>query len=307
MLIGLHVQIHAQYGERGRLEIDQPFEQLCGSGFTGERILGVDWFSGSRHGFGQLTRLLQHAECQTPAQLTKSAPLGGDSETRTLKGPGEATWASRRAALAKLERAAFRGVAKTQNLTLLCRCWSEQTSSLLRKFQQFSGMKNRCSHLFSLVGGGRLVPYLLLSEKSGQPRRSIMTCKRVPCVLGILVVLGLAPNLCHAQTAASGAVLGTVTDPSGAVVRSAQIELINMETGAKNPATTSAQGSYAFPSVAPGTYRVTATAKGFRTTAITGLSVQVNSTSTVNVSLEVGEVTSTVEVSGAARQVEGSE
>src|ERR1035441_4026624 len=107
MLIGLHVQIHTQYGERGRLEIDQLFEQLCGSGFTGERILGVDWFSGSRHGFGQLTRLLQHAECQTGTQLTKSAPLGGDSETRTLKGPGEATWASRRAALAKLERAAF--------------------------------------------------------------------------------------------------------------------------------------------------------------------------------------------------------
>lgn len=131
-----------------------------------------------------------------------------------------------------------------------------------------------------------------------------MTCKRVLCVLGILVVLGLAPNLCHAQNAASGAVLGTVTDPSGAVVRSAQIELINMETGAKNPATTSAQGSYAFPSVAPGTYRVTATAKGFRTSAITGVSVQVNSTSTVNVSLEVGEVTSTVEVSGAAQQVE---
>ena len=131
-----------------------------------------------------------------------------------------------------------------------------------------------------------------------------MTYTRVLCVLGILVVLGLAPNPCHAQNAASGAVLGTVTDPSGAVVRSAQIELINMETGAKNPATTSAQGSYAFPSVAPGTYRVTASAKGFRTTAITGVSIEVNSTSTVNVSLEVGEVTATVEVSGAAQQVE---
>ena len=86
------------------------------SGFTGERILGVDWFSGSRHGFGQLTRLLQHAECQTGTQLTKSAPLGGDSETRTLKGPGEATWASRRAALAKLERAAFRSIGHFQQV-----------------------------------------------------------------------------------------------------------------------------------------------------------------------------------------------
>ena len=40
--------------------------------------------------------------CRGPQlQLTKSAPLGGDSETRTLKGPGEATWASRRAVLTK--------------------------------------------------------------------------------------------------------------------------------------------------------------------------------------------------------------
>src|ERR1019366_406052 len=52
--------------------------------------------------FGQLTRLLQHAECQTGTQLTKRAPLCGDSETRTLKGPGEATWASRRAVLTSL-------------------------------------------------------------------------------------------------------------------------------------------------------------------------------------------------------------
>src|ERR1035438_7494211 len=51
-----------------------------------------------------------------PAQLTKSARLGGDSETRTLKGPGEATWASRRAALAKLERAAFRSMGHFQQV-----------------------------------------------------------------------------------------------------------------------------------------------------------------------------------------------
>src|ERR1035441_3735643 len=116
MLIGLHVQIHAQYGERGRLEIDQPFEQLCGSGFTGERILGVDWFSGSRHGFGQLTRLLQHAECQTGTQLTKRAPLCGDSETRTLKGPGEATWASRRAVLTSLREPPSRSIGHFQQV-----------------------------------------------------------------------------------------------------------------------------------------------------------------------------------------------
>src|ERR1017187_10196390 len=66
-----------------------------------------------------------------PAQLTKSARLGGDSETRTLKGPGEATWASRRAALAKLERAAFRSMGHFQQVhaTALSTRSAESSSS----------------------------------------------------------------------------------------------------------------------------------------------------------------------------------
>ena len=51
-----------------------------------------------------------------PAPLTKRAPLGGDSETRTLKGPGEATWASRRAVLARLREPPSRSMGHFQQV-----------------------------------------------------------------------------------------------------------------------------------------------------------------------------------------------
>src|SRR5690348_3688611 len=81
----------------------------------------------------------------------------------------------------------------------------------------------------------------------------------------------------HAQNAATGAVLGTITDPSGAVVAAAQIELQNSETGVKTSVVSSAQGTYAFPNVAPGKYSVTTRVSGFRTTVINDIAVQVNS------------------------------
>ncbi|HKE27684.1 MAG TPA: carboxypeptidase-like regulatory domain-containing protein [Bryobacteraceae bacterium] len=117
-------------------------------------------------------------------------------------------------------------------------------------------------------------------------------------------VFGLHSNLCQAQNAATGAVLGTVTDPSGAVVGSAQIELRNAETGVKASVVSSAQGTYAFPNLAPGKYSATARVSGFRTTVINDVTVQVNSSTTVNFNMEVGEVTSTVEVTGSAAQVD---
>jgi len=114
----------------------------------------------------------------------------------------------------------------------------------------------------------------------------------------------VVPTSLPAQTAATGTVLGTVTDPSGAVVGSAQIELTNTATGLKSNATASAQGRYAFPAVTPGTYTVTARATGFRVTTVTGVNVEVNTSSTVNLKLEIGELTSTIEVTASQAQLE---
>lgn len=65
-----------------------------------------------------------------------------------------------------------------------------------------------------------------------------MTHTHARVTITVVAVLGLVPNPCRAQTAASGAVLGAVTDPSGAVISSAQIELTSKDTGARTTAVT---------------------------------------------------------------------
>lgn len=107
-----------------------------------------------------------------------------------------------------------------------------------------------------------------------------------------------------AQTAATGAVLGVVTDPSGAVVAGANVTLENAATGAKSSVLTGAQGQYAFPSVNPGTYTITVTAQGFRTSVLGGVDVQVNTSATANVKLTLGEATATVSVTASEAQLE---
>ncbi len=124
----------------------------------------------------------------------------------------------------------------------------------------------------------------------------------IPVMLAFACCFSAPPS--NAQTAATGALLGTVTDPSGGMVASAQIELLNTATGIKANTVTGTGGDYAFAGVAPGTYSVTATAPGFRTTQVTAVNVQVNTSATVNFKLELGEVSSKVEVSAAEAQVE---
>jgi Carboxypeptidase regulatory-like domain len=114
----------------------------------------------------------------------------------------------------------------------------------------------------------------------------------------------LTATHCMAQTAATGAVLGTVTDPAGAVVVAAAVELVNSATGVKSTATTGPQGEYAFPGVNPGTYAITVASKGFRTSTVTNVDVQVNTSATINFKLILGETNSTVSVTASESQVE---
>ena len=62
-----------------------------------------------------------------------------------------------------------------------------------------------------------------------------------------------------------GTILGTVTDPTGAVVAGAQVKVRNTGTGLERTATTSGDGSYAVPELPIGTYDVTVTQTGFQT------------------------------------------
>jgi hypothetical protein len=88
------------------------------------------------------------------------------------------------------------------------------------------------------------------------------------------------------------------------LVAGAQVELVNTETAAKTSTVSGAQGQYAFPGVPPGSYSVTARVPGFRTLAVNHVSVQVNASATVNFKLQIGEVSSRVEVAAEQGQIE---
>src|SRR2546423_380621 len=114
-----------------------------------------------------------------------------------------------------------------------------------------------------------------------------------------LVLVGLFALQAFGQSATTGAISGTVTDPSNAVVANATVMLTNTGTGVSANTTANSNGGYSFPLLAPGAYKVTVKQSGFRTTEQTA-PVATGQTTTVNIQLQVGQGSEVVEVSGAA-------
>jgi carboxypeptidase family protein len=96
---------------------------------------------------------------------------------------------------------------------------------------------------------------------------------------------------------------GTVLDPSGAAVPNAKVTIKNAATGFTATATTNQNGYYSAKELPVGNYSVTATAPGFKTSSQTGLTLNAGTIQRVDLHLEVGQVSQTVEVSGAAPAV----
>jgi Carboxypeptidase regulatory-like domain/TonB dependent receptor len=108
-----------------------------------------------------------------------------------------------------------------------------------------------------------------------------------------------------AQGGARGAITGTITDPSGAVIRDATVAIINQDTGVTERTVTSgSQGAFSATLLPIGSYRVEVTASGFNRTVLTGIAVRVSETSVVPVQMVVGTSTVEVTVTGAAAPVE---
>jgi hypothetical protein len=103
-----------------------------------------------------------------------------------------------------------------------------------------------------------------------------------------------------AQTTTAGKVVGTITDPAGAVVPKAAVQLQNTSTNALQSAVSNGAGEFDFPVVPPGTYRLTVKAAGFRVSQVSDIAVDVEKTNTIAVKLEVGGDTEIVEVVSTA-------
>jgi Carboxypeptidase regulatory-like domain/TonB-dependent Receptor Plug Domain len=109
-----------------------------------------------------------------------------------------------------------------------------------------------------------------------------------------VVALAASPAVCSAQTANTGAVTGTVTDPSGAVVPSAHVEVISEATGATRKANLATDGAYRVSLLPPGFYRIQASATGFKLAVRSGVPIQVTEVTSLNIELEIGSTAETV-------------
>ena len=118
-------------------------------------------------------------------------------------------------------------------------------------------------------------------------------------IVALLLLLGSsAVTQLNAQVL-KGQILGTITDPSGAVIPGASITLSETNTNAVRESGTNESGLYVFTNLDPGLYQVAVSSEGFSIVVRGNLDLLPNSTVRVNIELAPGAVTETVTVTGA--------
>ncbi|MGH7177602.1 MAG: carboxypeptidase-like regulatory domain-containing protein, partial [Tepidisphaeraceae bacterium] len=120
----------------------------------------------------------------------------------------------------------------------------------------------------------------------------------------LLLVASLVIVLAAAVSALAqsdrGTITGTVTDSTGAAVPGANVTVTNLGTNANSTAVTTSEGVYSIVALQPGAYRVRIEKSGFKRAEIGQVAVVVGNTTSANVSMEVGQVSETVEIAAAA-------
>ena len=104
---------------------------------------------------------------------------------------------------------------------------------------------------------------------------------------GMLALLMAFQNRAYSQLAGSGAITGSVTDPTGAVVPAADVTIRNADTGVERKIGTTDAGVYTAAFLPPGHYEVEVGKKGFATVLHKDLTLRVGQTLTVDVALSV--------------------
>jgi len=117
---------------------------------------------------------------------------------------------------------------------------------------------------------------------------SAFVCLAALCLLGVPTAL--------AQSAGTGAIAGTVTDPSNRSVPNATVTLTNVGTGQTRTVTTGPAGDYKFSLLPPGNYSLKFSAAGFKTSMVPSVTVNTTETATADQTLQVGAVSESVTV-----------
>jgi hypothetical protein len=131
---------------------------------------------------------------------------------------------------------------------------------------------------------------------------------RLDLGIGVLVALLLACVFAipaHSQLAGAN-LSGLVSDSSGSPLPDAKVSIKNVANGEVREVVTNGDGLYSAPNLVPGAYEITVTAKGFSTEVQKGLTLNVGTQQSLNISMKVGELSQRVEVDAAPPSVETS-
>ena len=136
--------------------------------------------------------------------------------------------------------------------------------------------------------------------------RDRLTSSLLVVLIAVLVLVAPIPAAAQRIT---GTLRGQVFDPTGAAVPNAQVTATNQETGVSVKITTTSAGTYSFPSLIPGLYKVSVEAKGFKNFVATDISVIANQDNVADTHLDLGVATEVVEVTagGVAVQTTSSD
>src|SRR5690242_777517 len=119
-------------------------------------------------------------------------------------------------------------------------------------------------------------------------------------VLAALIVFSL-PTFAQLT---SGNVTGTVFDPTSATVPGATVVARNTATGVENTTTSTSAGGYRFENLPIGTYTISVTAPGFTKAEVENVRVELNATVTANLTLAIGQATTSVQVTEATAPID---
>ncbi len=116
----------------------------------------------------------------------------------------------------------------------------------------------------------------------------------------LVATLTLCFSAVMASAQSTAGVTGTVKDGNGAVIAGADVKLTDTKTGVELTSKSNDQGVYSFPKVAPGQgYKLTFTAPGFQTLVINDVALGVDTISTHNAEMTIGEISGTVVVTAS--------
>ncbi|HWP42258.1 MAG TPA: carboxypeptidase regulatory-like domain-containing protein, partial [Blastocatellia bacterium] len=136
-------------------------------------------------------------------------------------------------------------------------------------------------------------------------KRNPLLLKRFILFQAALLLLGAGFLIgANAQTTTVGSISGTVRDPNGAVVPNVEVTIQEERTGLTRTVSTGSDGIYLATSLPVGRYTVSAAPQGFKRTVASGLELHLSENLVVNLTLEIGQVTETINVTAESTTIE---